>query len=299
MPKVRTSMRKIREVVRLSKLLELSQRQIAGSVRLGQSTVWDYLVRCKVSGLGWDEVESLDDEALEERLFPSERVSTEHTRSLPDWPEIHQELKGKGVTLSLLWQEYREPHPEGYGYSRFCDLYRAWKRRLDVCLRQDYVGGEKLFVDYAGETVAVVDPKSGETRQAQIFVASLGASNYTFAEATWSQDLRDWISSHIHTFEAIGGVVELVIPDNLKSGVTKPNWYEPDVNQTYTEMAEHYGVAVLPARVRRPRDKAKVESGVLQVERWILARLRHQKFFSLHELNESIRSLLVELNDWS
>ena len=297
MPKVRTSMRKIREVVRLSKLLGLSQRQIAGSVRLGQSTVWDYLVRCKVSGLSWDEVEALDDEALEECLFPSERVSSERRRTLPDWPEIHQELKAKGVTLSLLWQEYREPHPEGYGYSRFCDLYRAWKRKLDVCLRQDYVGGEKLFVDYAGETVAVVDPKSGETRQAQIFVAVLGASNYTFAEATWSQNLRDWISSHVHTFEAIGGVVELVIPDNLKTGVTKPNWYEPDVNQTYTEMAEHYGVAVLPARVRRPRDKAKVESGVLQVERWILARLRHQKFFSLRELNESIQTLLVELND--
>jgi transposase len=290
-------MRKIREVVRLSKLLGLSQRQVARSVRLGQSTVWDYLVRFRVSGLSWDEVETLDDEALEQRLFPSERASTERGRSLPDWSEIHQELKGKGVTLSLLWQEYRESHPEGYGYSRFCDLYRAWKKKLDVSLRQDYVGGEKLFVDYAGETVVVVNPRSGEARQAQIFVAALGASNYTFAEATWSQDLRDWIASHVHAFEAIGGVVELVIPDNLKSGVTKPNWYEPDVNQTYTEMAEHYGVAVLPTRIKRPRDKAKVESGVLQVERWILARLRHQRFFSLWELNESIRALLVELND--
>lgn len=297
MPKVRTSMRKTREVLRLSKVLGLSQRQVARSVRLGQSTVWDYLLRFRVSGLSWEQVEALDDEALEQRLFPSEQVSTEHSRSLPDWSEIHQELKRKSVTLSLLWQEYRERHRGGYGYSRFCDLYRAWKKRLDVSLRQDYVGGEKLFVDYAGETVAVVDPKSGETRTAQVFVASLGASNYTFAEATWSQDLRDWISSHVRAFEAIRGVVELVIPDNLKSGVTKPNWYEPDVNQTYTEMAEHYGVAVLPTRVQRPRDKAKVESGVLQVERWILARLRHQKFFSLRELNESIRALLVELND--
>jgi transposase len=290
-------MRKIREVVRLSKVLGLSQRQVARSVRLGQSTVWDYLVRFRVSGLSWDEVEALDDETLEQRLFPSERVSTERSQSLPDWSHIHQELKGKGVTLSLLWQEYRESDPDGYGYSRFCDLYRAWKKRLDVSLRQDYKGGEKLFVDYAGETVEVIDPRSGGAREAQIFVATLGASNYTYAEATWSQDLRDWISSHVHAFEAMGGVAELVIPDNLKSGVTKPNWYEPDVNPTYTEMAEHYGVAVLPTRVRRARDKAKVESGVLQVGRWILARLRHQKFFSLCELNESIRGLLVELND--
>ena len=297
MPKARTLMRKIREVLRLSMVLGLSQRQVARSVRLGQSTVWDHLVRFRVSGLSWEQVEALDDEALEQRLFPSEQVSTERSRAVPDWSEIHQELKHKGVTLSLLWQEYREGHSDGYGYSRFCDLYRSWKTRLDVSLRQDYVGGEKLFVDYAGETVDVVDPKSGEVRSAQIFVAVLGASNYTYSEATWSQDLRDWISSHVRTFEAIEGVVELVIPDNLKSGVTKPNWYEPDVNQTYTEMAEHYGVAVLPTRVRRPRDKAKVESGVLQVERWILARLRHQKFFSLWELNESIRALLVELND--
>ena len=290
-------MRKIREVVRLSTVLELSQRQVARSVRLGQSTVWDYLVRFRASGLSWDEVEALDDEALEQRLFPSERVSSERRRSLPDWSGIHQELKGKGVTRSLLWQEYRECHPDGYGLSRFCDLYQAWKKQLDVSLRQDYVGGEMLFVDYAGETVDVVDPSSGEVRAAQIFVAVLGASSYTFAEATWSQELKDWIGSHVRAFEAIGGTVELVIPDNLKSGVTKPNWYEPDVNQTYTDMAEHYGVAVLPTRVRKPRDKAKVESGVLQVERWILARLRHQKFFSLLELNESIRALLVELND--
>lgn len=297
MPKARTSMRKIREVLRLSKELGLSQRQVARSVRLGQSTVWDYLVRFKVSGLSWEQVGALDDGALERRLFPSQQVSTGRSRSLPDWPEIHQELKKKGVTLSLLWQEYREGDPEGYGYSRFCDLYRAWRQRLDVSLRQDYVGGEKLFVDYAGETVSVIDPKSGESRPAQIFVAVLGASSYTYAEATRSQDLRDWIGSHIRTFEAIEGVVELVIPDNLKSGVTKANWYEPDVNPTYTEMAAHYGVAVLPTRVRRPRDKAKVESGVLQVERWILARLRHQRFFSLRELNASIRTLLIELND--
>ena len=297
MPKARTSMRKIREVLRLSQVLGLSQRQVARSVRLGQSTVWDYLTRWKVSGLSWEEVEALDDEMLEQRLFPSERVSTEHSRSLPDWSAIHQELKAKGVTLSLLWQEYRELHPDGYGYSRFCDLYRAWKKRLDVSLRQDYRGGEKLFVDYAGQTVDVIDRQSGEVRAAQIFVAVLGASNYSYAEATWGQDLRDWIGAHVRAFEAFGGVVELVVPDNLKSGVTRPDFYEPDVNPTYAEMAAHYGVAVLPARVKRPRDKAKVESGVLQIERWILARLRHQTFFSLRELNRSIRALLVELHE--
>ena len=288
MPKVRTSMRKIREVLRLSQGLGVSQRQVARSVRLGQSTVGDYLGRFRVSGLEWEQVETLDDDALERHLFPSTGVTTERRQALPDWSEVHQKLTRKGVTLSLLWQEYRERQPSGYGYSRWCERYRAWKQRLDVSLRQDYVGGEKLFVDYAGETMAVVDPTSGETRPAQIVVAVLGASNYTYAEATWSQNLRDWLGSHMRTFEAIGGVVELVVPDNLKSGVTTPHWYEPDVNQTYTDMAEHYGVAVLPARVRRPRDKANVENGVLQVERWILARLRHQQFFSRQELNAAI-----------
>ena len=297
MPRTRTSMRKIRDVLRLTQVLGLSQRQVARSVRLGQSTVWDYLTRWKVSGLTWDEVEALDDAALERRLFPSERASPESQRALPDWCEVHQELKAKGVTLSLLWQEYRELSPDGYGYSRFCDLYREWKKRLDVTLRQDYRGGEKLFVDYAGQTVDVIDRETGEVREAQVFVAVLGASNYSYAEATWSQDLRDWIEAHVHAFEAIGGVVELVIPDNLKSGVTKPDWYEPDVNPTYAEMAEHYGVAVLPARVKHPRDKAKVESGVLQVERWILARLRKQTFFSLGEVNRAIRELMDEFHD--
>ena len=297
MPKARTSMRKIREVLRLSRQLGLSQRQVARSVRMGQSTVWDYLTRFRLSGLSFEQAEALDDVALEQRLFPSEQLATQRHRSLPDWSQIHQELKRKGVTLSLLWQEYREGHPEGYGYSRFCDLHRDWKRTLDVTLRQDHAAGETLFVDYAGQSVEVIDPHSGEVRSAQIFVAVLGASSYCYAEATWSQGLRDWVGSHVRAFEALGGVVELVVPDNLKSGVTKPDWYEPDVNPTYAEMAAHYSVAVLPARVRRPRDKAKVESGVLQVERWILARLRHQQFFSLRELNAAIHPLLAELND--
>lgn len=298
MPRVRTSMRKIREVLRLKWQLGLSHRQIERSVRIGHGTVFDYLLRAKVEGLSWEQVAALSDAQLEERLFPRRQPrSGSRQRALPDWSEVHRELKKKGVTLSLLWQEYREDHRDGYGRSRFCELYRMWEGRLEVSLRQAYKAGEKLFVDYAGQTVGVVDRASGEVREAQIFVAVLGASSYTFAEATWSQDLKDWIGSHVRTFEALGGVSELVVPDNLKSGVTSPCRYEPEVNRTYAELAEHYGVAVVPARVRKPRDKAKVESGVLQVERWVLARLRNQQFFSLRELNSCISKLLVELND--
>ena len=288
-------MRKIRELLRLSVVLGLSQRQVAGSLRMGQSTVGDHLVRFRESGLSWEQVQGLDDEALEQRLFPSAEQA--QGREVPDWREMHVELKRrKSVTLALLWQEYREQHPEGYGYSRFCDLYRAFRQKLDVRLRQEYAGGEMLFVDYAGVTVEVFERTTGESRAAQVFVATLGASSYTYAEATWAQSLEDWISSHIRCFEWLGGVSDLVVPDNLKSGVKKPSWYDPEVNPTYAEMAEHYGVAVLPTRVGRARDKAKVESGVLQVERWILARLRRQKFFSLRELNAAIRDLLEELN---
>ncbi len=296
MPRSRTSMRKIREVLRLSVRLGLSQRQVGRSVKLKQSTVWDYLMRWRASGLSWDDVASLDDDELERRLFPT-RSKPSRGRRPPDFVEMHQELKRKGVTLSLLWEEYRQREPEGYGYSRYCDLYREWRKQLEVSLRQDYRGGEKLFVDYAGETVAVKDRSTGEIQEAQIFVAALGASNFIFAEATLSQRLRDWVGSHERTFAFIGGVTELVIPDNLKSGVSRPEWYEPDVNPTYAEMAEHYGVAVLPARVGHPQDKAKVENAVLQVERWILARLRKQSFFSFGELNRAIAELLVELND--
>ncbi len=298
MPRVRTSMRQIREVLRLKWELGLSHRQVSRSVRISHGTVCDYLERARRGGLSWEKVKALGDAELEERLFPpppSRKGAGE--RALPDWAKVHRELTKKAVTLSLLWQEYRECHPDGYGRSRFCELYRIWEGRLDVCLRQDYKAGERLFVDYAGQTVEIVDPTSGEVREAEIFVAVLGASNYTYAEATWSQDLEDWIGSHVRTFEAIDGVSEMVTPDNLKSGITSPCRYEPDVNRTYAELADHYGVAVVPARVKKPRDKAKVENGVLQAERWILARLRNQRFFSLRELNASIAKLLVELNE--
>ena len=288
-------MRKIREVLRLYFAAALSIRAIARSLGTSPSTVGDYLRRAKVAGLSWPVPESVDDTGLERRLFPAP-PSSRTERSLPDWSEVHRELRRKSVTLSLLWQEYKETHPEGLQYSWFCDQYRAWAGKLDLVMRQDHRAGEKLFVDYAGQTVPVVDRETGGVRQAQVFVAVLGASSYTFAEATWTQTLQDWTASHVRAFEFIGGCPELVVPDNLRSGVSRAHRYEPDLNPTYHDLARHYGVAVLPARVRRPRDKAKAEVAVQVVERWILAALRHRTFFSLVELNAAIAELLERLN---
>lgn len=197
----------------------------------------------------------------------------------------------------MVWLEYREAHPDGYGYSRYCELYRLWSGKLDPPMRLTHKGGEKLFVDYAGQTVPVVDPKTGEIHQAHVFVATLGASSYTYAEAQRAEDLPNWIGGHVRALAFFGGVTEIVVPDNPKVGVKHPSRYEPDLNPTYQDMAQHYDTVVLPARVRKPKDKAKVEAGVLVVERWILARLRHRTFFSLGDLNRAIKKLLVELND--
>ncbi len=290
-------MRKIKEVLRLKKAKGLSNRQIARTCGIGRPTVSEYLRRAGEAGLSWPFPRGLDDAALERQLFPPPPNLPAPTRGIPDWSVIHQELRHKGVTLFLLWQEYRQTHPVGYQYSWFCEHYRAWRGKLDVVMRQDHRVGEKLFVDYAGQTVPVVDRVTGEIREAQVFIAVLGASNYTYTEATWTQGLPDWIGSHQRAFAFLDGVPELVVPDNLLSGVTKAHRYEPDVNPTYQDMAAHYNVAVMPARVRRPRDKAKVEAGVLVVERWILAALRHRIFFSLAELNAVIRELLERLNN--
>ena len=296
MPAPRLSMRKIREVLRLCWGQGLSKRRVAQSCGISRPAVDEYLRRAAAAGLGWPLPGELDDGALERLLFPATPPRPAVARAVPDWATIHRELKRKGVTLFLLWQEYRERHPDGYQYSWFCERYRAWCGRLDVVMRQDHRAGEKLFVDYAGQTVPVVDRTTGELRQAEIFVAVLGASNYTYAEATWSQSLPDWIGAHLRCFSYLGGVPELVVPDNLRSGVANAHLYEPDANPTYQDLAAHYHVAVMPARVRRPRDKAKVEAGVLVVERWILAALRHRTFFSLAELNAAIRELLERLN---
>lgn len=296
MPAKRLSMRKIKEVLRLKWLNQLSDRKIAQSCNISRPAVVNYIERAEQAGLSWPLPDTLTDVALERLLFPTQKSRSVRDLACPDWSLIRQELQKKNVTLFLLWQEYREQHPTGYQYSWFCDQYRSWLGQRDLSMRQTHRAGEKLFVDYAGQTMPVIDPGTGEIRSAQIFVAVLGASNYSYAEATWTQSLSDWIGSHQRTFSFIGGLPEVVIPDNLRSGVTKANRYEPDLNPTYLEMATHYGVAIIPTRVRKPKDKAKAEVGVQIVERWILASLRNHTCFSLAELNQRIQQLLVKLN---
>lgn len=289
-------MRKIKDVLRLHFEAGLNQRAIARSIGTSHTTVGDYLKRANRAGLTWPLPDNLDEARLEHLLFPPTAALPPDQRPLPDWASIHLELKRKGVTLALLWEEYQSIYPDGYRYSRFCDLYREWSGKLQLSMRQEHKAGEKLFVDYAGQTLPIVDRNTGEIRDAQIFVAALGASNYTFAEATWAQGLKDWIGSHVRAFSFYDGVAEIVVPDNLKSGVSKPCRYEPDINPTYAELAAHYGCAVIPARVRKPKDKSKVEVAVQVAERFILARLRNRTFFSLAEANHAIRELVDDLN---
>jgi transposase len=258
--------------------------------------VQDYLVRFRGSGLTWPLAPEIDAAALERALFASEVRAPITARAVPDWATIAQEKKRKGVTLQLLWHEYRSIEPSGYSYSQFAEHYRRWRMTLDPVLRQEYRAGDRAFVDYAGLTVDIVDPRTGDARTAQIFVAALGASNYTYVEATWTQQLPDWIASHVRLLEYFGGVPALIIPDNLRSGVTYASYYEPEINATYAECAAHYGTAILPTCVLHPRDKAKVETAVQIVEREILAPMRHQRFTSLAELNEAIRERLEQLN---
>jgi len=296
MPTQRLTMRKIREILRLKFESGLSYGQIATSCGIGRTTVSDYLRRFEASPLSWPLSPDLDDTQLEQLLFPSVHLTHSPDRCGIDWSYIHGELRRKSVTLMLLWQEYKAQQPDGYQYSQFCHLYRRWVGSVDPVMRQVHRAGEKLFVDYAGQTVSIHDSVSHETREAQIFIAVLGASNYTYAEATWTQTLPDWIASHCRAYEYMGGVPAVTVPDNLKSGVKDPCFYEPDINPTYLDLARHYGTAIIPARVAKPRDKAKVETAVQIVERCILARLRNHRFFSLQQLNEAIRNLLGELN---
>ena len=293
----RLSMRKIKEVIRLKWGNKLSNRQIAKSCSISHSTVRDYLLRAELTGLSWPLDPKQDDAAIENLLFPPIKKQRSDRGQMPNMEYLYQEMKKKSVTLQLLWYEYKQDNPDGYQYSRFCHLYRQWVNKLDVTLRQQHRAGEKLFLDYAGQTVPIIDPATGEIHEAQIFIAALGASNHTFAEATLGQDLPSWIRSHVHAFEFFGGVPYILVPDNLKAGVTNPCRYEPDINPTYQDLAEHYGTTVIPARPGKPRDKAKVESAVLVAERWILAALRNHTFFSLVELNKAIREKLSELNN--
>ncbi len=297
MPGERVSMRNIREVLRLHLGQGLPQRVIAQSLRLGLGTVNGYVARARRARLGWPLPDDLGDERLEAVLFPPVPGVPSDWRPVPDWAWVHRELRRPNVTLALLWEEHRAAAPDGFGYSWFCDLYREWAGRLKPTLRQVHPAGERLFVDFAGSTMAVMEGANGEARQAEIFVAVLGASSFTFACAVWSQAVPEWIGAHVRAFGYFGGVARQLVSDNLKAGVTRACFHEPAVNRTYGEMAAHYGTAIVPARPYKPRDKAKVEVGVQVVQRWILARLRHQRFFSLAELNSAIAGLVEQLND--
>lgn len=293
----RTTMRKIREILRLRWSSGLSIRQISASAKASVGAIQKLLTRAEALGLTWPLPDDLDDAGLARLLYPGADTRVSSRFEVPDWPTIHQELKHKGVTKQLLWEEYAEQYPNRcYSYSQFCERYRQWQGKQQRSMRQLHKAGDKCFVDYCGQTVPIVDRHTGDIHEAQVFVGVLGASNYTYAEATWSQTLPDWLGSHVRMLDYFGGCPALLVPDNLKSAISRACRYDPDVNASYQQFAAHYEVAVLPARPRKPRDKPKVEVAVQIVERWILARLRKHTFFSLAELNRCIRALLEELN---
>jgi transposase len=290
------TMRQLRYMLRLEHD-GVSAREIGRTLGVARSTIQDNLRRAQANGIAWPLPPELTDDVLERRLFA--RAGTKsgfRRRSEPDWGSLARELKRPGVNLMVLWEEYRQAEPDGYGYSRFCDLFREFERRLSPVMRQHHVAGDKGFVDYSGKKLGIVDPVTGEVREAELFIAVLGASSYTYAEATWTQTLPDWIEAHVRMFRFFGGVPRLVVPDNLKSGVNKASFYDPEINRSYAMMAAHYGVGILPARPYRPRDKAKVEAGVRFAQSYILGRLRHQTFFSLAEANRAIALVLERMN---
>ena len=297
MPRPRSAMRKIREVLRLRHAEHLSTRDIAVALAMPRTTVRNYLDRAAEAGLRWPLPADTDDRELEERLFgraaPPPAIPN---KPVPDWEMVHRELRRAHVTLMLLWTEYRERCPNGFGYSWFAERYRGYADRLDVVMRQEHRAGEKLFIDFAGSTIPIVDRHTGVISHAQLFVAALGASSYTYAEDIPSQKLPDWVGAHVRCFDFLGGVPALLIPDNLHSAVKKANRYEADLNRTYEDLADHYGTAVIPARPRKPKDKAKAEAAVQVAQRWILAGLRNRTFFSLAEANGAIRERLDWLN---
>ena len=297
MPSERLSMRKIREVLRLRLGHKLPQRAVAQSLKLSQGAIHSYLSRARRAGLGWPLPDELDDERLEALLFPPPPDVATDQRPVPDWSAVHRELRRPNMTLALLCEEYRSNAAAGFSYSWFCEQYREWAGRLKPTMRQVHTAGERLFVDFAGHTMEVIDGASGEINRAEIFVAVLGAPSFIYAEATWSQTLPDWIGAHVNALNALGGAPRQIVSDNLKAGITKACFYEPTVNRTYADMAAHYSTAIIPARPYKPRDKAKVEVGVQVVQRWILARLRNHQFFSLAALNRTIRELVDQLND--
>lgn len=290
-------MRKAREALRLLMTLDLSHRQTGKLVGLSHNTAARYQRLIQEKGLDWEAVSALSDAALKAILYPGHFQPTGR-RAEPDWSTVHKEMQRKGVTLLLLWHEYKESHPEdGMSYQAFTRAYRRYRQMLGLVMRQEHRAGDKVFVDYSGQRVDIHDARTGERRAAEIFVGVLGASNFTYLDATYTQALPDWISSHIRMFDYFGAAPRLLIPDNLRSAVSKACEFEPIINPTYQEMARHYNIAVVPARKYRPKDKAKAENGVQLVQRWVLARLRHRTFHSLAELNAALRDLLEQLND--
>jgi transposase len=292
----RLTMRKIREVLRQKWNLNKTHREVAESTGASVGLVSGILTRAQAAGLGWEAVAALNDRELEERLYGPPRVIGGQ-RPLPDPQYIHIERRKAGVTLELLHLEYLEQHPDGYRYTQFCDSYRRWLKERGLTMRQEHRAGEKLFLDYSGKKPCIVDPKTGEVIEVELFVAVLGASNYTYVEATRTQQSHDWVASNVRALQFFGGVAGALVPDQLKAAVTVPCRYEPQVQRTYEELARHYATVVVPARPGKSRDKAKVEVGVQIAQRWILARLRRQTFFSLEELNERIAELVDDLND--
>ncbi len=296
MPNQRLAMKSIREVLRLHFGCGFSRKKIKRITGISRASISEYISRARNASLGWPLPHNMDDTALERLLFPPNKPN-ERTRPLPDCPYIHQELRKKHVTLMLLWVEYKETHPDGYQYTQFCDYYRAWRKKLNLSMRQVHKAGEKAFSDFAGDTIPVTDPKTGIKSRAHIFVCTLGASNYTFARAFWDETAQSWCSGQAAAFRFFQGVPELVVPDNPRSVINKPCRYEPEVHCDFQYMAEYHGTAVIPARVRKPKDKSKVEAGVLMSERWIVAALRNRQFFSLAEVNDAIDELLDRLNE--
>lgn len=293
----RTTMKDIKAILRLTYAEGLSVREVAERLRIGRTSVSTYLLRAREAGIaGWPPPEPLEEAGLEPILF-KRMGRPPRDLSEPDWAAMSRELKRKGVTRTLLWQEYRAAHPDGYGYTWFCEGLQAFEHRRSPSFRNRFEAGAVMQTDYAGHTVPVFDLDKGRFLEAQIFVAVLGASSYTFAYASFSQALPDWIEGQCRALAFFGGVTKSIVCDNLKAGVAKALWFEPTLNATFAAMAEHYNTTILPTRVRKPRDKAKVEGAVLIVERWILARLRNRRFFSLAELNVAIRALLDDLND--
>jgi transposase len=292
----RLSMRHTREILRQKWALGRSHREVARGLGVSNGTVGTTVLRARAAGLDWSQVQGLTDEALEARLYKRPDVVGQRQRPWPDCASLHAERRKAGVTLELLHLEYLEQHPDGYRYTQFCEIYRRWLKRRGLSMRQLHRAGEKCFVDYAGQKPRIIDPATGEVIEVELFVAVLGASNYTYAEATRTQQVPDWIASHQRAFAYFGGVTGVVVPDQLKSGVTVPCRYEPGLQRTYEDLGQHYGTVILPARQGKARDKAKVEVGVQVAERWILARLRHEQFFSLAALNARIHELLEDLN---